>query len=32
MPEPRGIVVVSAHGENAPLALSSAAAGTPLYG
>ena len=31
MPKPRAIVVVSAHWENAPLAISSAAAGTPLY-
>jgi 4,5-DOPA dioxygenase extradiol len=31
MPKPRGIVVVWAHWENAPLATSSAAAGTPLY-
>ena len=31
MPKPRGIVMVSAHWENAPLAISSSAAGTPLY-
>ena len=31
MPKPRAIVVVSAHWENAPLAISSAEAGTPLY-
>jgi 4,5-DOPA dioxygenase extradiol len=31
MPKPQAIVVVSAHWENAPLAISSAAAGTPLY-
>jgi 4,5-DOPA dioxygenase extradiol len=31
MPKPKAIVVVSAHWENAPLAISSAAAGTPLY-
>ncbi|WP_198602176.1 DODA-type extradiol aromatic ring-opening family dioxygenase [Rhodococcus opacus] len=31
MPKPRGIVVVSAHWENAPVAVSGAAAGTPLY-
>jgi 4,5-DOPA dioxygenase extradiol len=31
LPKPRAIVVVSAHWENAPLAISSAAAGTPLY-
>lgn len=31
MPKPRGIVVVSAHWENAPAALSGSAAGTPLY-
>ena len=31
MPKPRAIVVVSAHWENAPLAVSGAAAGTPLY-
>lgn len=31
MPKPRAIVVVSAHWENAPLAISSSAAGTPLY-
>ena len=30
MPKPKAIVVVSAHWENAPLAISSAAAGTPL--
>ena len=30
MPKPRAIVIVSAHWENAPLAISSAAAGTPL--
>jgi 4,5-DOPA dioxygenase extradiol len=31
MPKPRAIVVVSAHWENAPVAISSAAAGTPLF-
>lgn len=31
MPKPRAIVVVSAHWENAPPAISGAAAGTPLY-
>lgn len=31
MPKPRGIVVVSAHWENAPVAISASAAGTPLY-
>jgi 4,5-DOPA dioxygenase extradiol len=31
LPKPRAVVVVSAHWENAPLAISSAAAGTPLY-
>jgi 4,5-DOPA dioxygenase extradiol len=31
MPKPRAIVVVSAHWENAPAALSGSAAGTPLY-
>lgn len=31
MPKPRGIVVVSAHWENAPVAISGAATGTPLY-
>ncbi|GAB2982179.1 DODA-type extradiol aromatic ring-opening family dioxygenase [Nocardioides montaniterrae] len=31
LPKPRGIVVVSAHWENAPLAISATAAGTPLY-
>ena len=31
MPKPRAIVMVSAHWENAPLAISSAVAGTPLY-
>lgn len=31
MPKPRAIVVVSAHWEQAPVALSGAAAGTPLY-
>ncbi|WP_085945593.1 MULTISPECIES: class III extradiol ring-cleavage dioxygenase [unclassified Actinoplanes] len=31
MPKPRGIVIVSAHWENAPAALSGSAAGTPLY-
>ncbi|WP_368680352.1 class III extradiol ring-cleavage dioxygenase (plasmid) [Rhodococcus opacus] len=31
MPKPRGIVVVSAHWENAPVAVTGAAAGTPLY-
>lgn len=31
MPKPRAIVVVSAHWENAPLAISATAPGTPLY-
>jgi len=31
MPKPRAVVVISAHWENAPLAVSAAAAGTPLY-
>ncbi|MGO4596259.1 DODA-type extradiol aromatic ring-opening family dioxygenase [Terrabacter sp. 2RAF25] len=31
MPKPRAIVVVSAHWENAPAALSGSTAGTPLY-
>ena len=31
MPKPRGIVMVSAHWENAPLTISNPAAGTPLY-
>ncbi|MFG1610921.1 DODA-type extradiol aromatic ring-opening family dioxygenase [Actinoplanes sp. NPDC049265] len=31
IPKPRGIVVVSAHWETAPAALSASAAGTPLY-
>ncbi|WP_436536280.1 DODA-type extradiol aromatic ring-opening family dioxygenase [Actinoplanes sp. HUAS TT8] len=31
MPKPRAIVVVSAHWENAPAALSGTEAGTPLY-
>ncbi|HNJ78542.1 MAG TPA: class III extradiol ring-cleavage dioxygenase [Marmoricola sp.] len=31
MPKPRAIVVVSAHWENAPLAISATTAGTPLY-
>ncbi len=31
MPKPRAVVVVSAHWEDAPLALSGAAAGTPLH-
>ncbi|WP_028265587.1 DODA-type extradiol aromatic ring-opening family dioxygenase [Arthrobacter sp. MA-N2] len=31
MPKPRAIVVVSAHWENAPIAISGSAAGTPLY-
>lgn len=30
MPKPRAIVVVSAHLEDAPVAISGAAAGTPL--
>ena len=30
LPKPRAVVVVSAHWENAPLAISGAAAGTPL--
>ncbi len=31
MPKPRGIVIVSAHWENAPLAISGSAPGTELY-
>jgi 4,5-DOPA dioxygenase extradiol len=31
LPKPRGIVIVSAHWENAPLAITNAQAGTPLY-
>lgn len=31
MPKPRAIVVVSAHWENAPVAISGSAAGTPLF-
>ncbi|WP_413755013.1 dioxygenase [Streptomyces sp. MMBL 11-3] len=31
LPKPRAIVVVSAHWEHAPAAISGAAAGTPLY-
>ena len=31
MPKPRGIVIVSAHWENAPAAITNPAAGTPLY-
>ncbi|NQU37485.1 MAG: dioxygenase [Actinobacteria bacterium] len=31
MPKPRAIVVVSAHWENAPIAISASGAGTPLY-
>ncbi|MFI1380417.1 DODA-type extradiol aromatic ring-opening family dioxygenase [Embleya sp. NPDC020886] len=31
MPKPRAVVVVSAHWERAPVAISGAAAGTPLY-
>jgi 4,5-DOPA dioxygenase extradiol len=31
LPQPRGIVVVSAHWENAPLAITNPAAATPLY-
>ena len=31
LPKPKAIVVVSAHWENAPAAISGAAAGTPLY-
>ena len=31
LPKPRGIVIVSAHWENAPLALTNVSAGTPLY-
>jgi 4,5-DOPA dioxygenase extradiol len=31
MPKPRAIVVVSAHWENAPVAISASAAGIPLY-
>ncbi|MFT9474148.1 class III extradiol ring-cleavage dioxygenase [Streptomyces sp. 11-1-2] len=31
MPKPKAVVVISAHWENAPAALSGTAAGTPLY-
>lgn len=31
MPQPRGILIVSAHWENAPLAISATKAGTSLY-
>jgi len=31
LPKPRGVVIVSAHWEDAPLAISNPAAGTPLY-
>ena len=31
LPKPRGVVIVSAHWENAPLAITNAQAGTPLY-
>ncbi|UCM91615.1 DODA-type extradiol aromatic ring-opening family dioxygenase [Streptomyces marincola] len=31
MPKPRAVVIVSAHWERAPAAISAAAAGTPLY-
>jgi 4,5-DOPA dioxygenase extradiol len=31
LPKPRGIVIVSAHWEDAPLAITNATAGTPLY-
>ncbi|WP_308124551.1 class III extradiol ring-cleavage dioxygenase [Streptomyces sp. NEAU-YJ-81] len=31
MPKPKAVVVISAHWENAPAALSGSAAGTPLY-
>ncbi|MFQ6395771.1 dioxygenase [Nocardia sp. KC 131] len=31
MPKPRAIVVISAHWEHAPTAITAAAAGTPLY-
>ncbi len=31
LPQPRAIVVVSAHWENAPAAISGSAAGTPLF-
>lgn len=31
MPKPRAVVVVSAHWENAPVAISGSAAGTPLH-
>ena len=31
MPKPRAVVVISAHWEQAPVAISGAAAGTPLY-
>jgi len=31
LPKPRGIVIVSAHWEDAPLAITGAVSGTPLY-
>jgi 4,5-DOPA dioxygenase extradiol len=31
LPKPRGVVMVSAHWENAPIAVNSTAAGTPLF-
>ena len=31
LPKPRGVVIVSAHWEDAPLAITNAVAGTPLY-
>ena len=31
LPKPRGVVIVSAHWEDAPVAITNAAAGTPLY-
>ena len=31
MPKPRAIVIISAHWENAPLAITGISAGTPLY-
>ncbi|MEV0251796.1 class III extradiol ring-cleavage dioxygenase [Nocardia sp. NPDC050712] len=31
LPKPRGIVIISAHWEDAPASISGAAAGTPLY-
>ncbi|MFZ2291107.1 MAG: class III extradiol ring-cleavage dioxygenase [Corynebacterium casei] len=31
LPKPRAVVMISAHWENAPVAISASAAGTPLY-